>query len=105
MEVLVSTDEKKRLLLIPWVIIPATLGMDLVEKAAKVPPEWRSYPHTASSQALGAAWVQAQPSVALRVPSAVVLGEFNYLLNPAHPDFKRVRIGKPAPFSFDPRLA
>ncbi|MBI2497892.1 MAG: RES domain-containing protein, partial [Opitutae bacterium] len=42
---------------------------------------------------------------ALRVPSVVVPGEFNYLLNPAHPDFKRVKIGKPEPFSFDPRLA
>lgn len=104
MEVLVSTDEKERLLSIPWVIIPATLDMEQVEKAAKVPPEWRHYPHTASSQALGAAWIQAQRSVALRVPSVVVPGEFSYLLNPAHPQFAKVKVGKPEPFSFDPRL-
>jgi hypothetical protein len=28
----------------------------------------------------------------------------NYLLNPLHPHFKRIRIGRPEPFSFDPRL-
>jgi len=104
MEVLVSMDDKDRLLETPWVCIPATLSMELIEKAATVPPEWRQYPHPTATQAFGAEWVQAQRSVALRVPSAVVSGEFNYLLNPAHPDFKRVKVGRPEPFSFDPRL-
>jgi RES domain-containing protein len=104
MEVLVGLDERERLLEIPWVCIPVTLPMALIEKAAQVPSEWRQYPQNATSQAFGAGWVQAQRSVALRVPSAVVPGEFNYLLNPAHPDFKRLKIGKPEPFSFDPRL-
>jgi RES domain-containing protein len=42
--------------------------------------------------------------VALRVPSSVVLGEFNYLLNPAHPDFARITIARPESFDFDSRL-
>ena len=32
-------------------------------------------------------------------------GEFNYLLNPAHPAFARVDLGRPEPFAFDSRLA
>lgn len=104
LEVLVGLDDKDRLFAIPWVCIPATVSMESVEKATKVPTDWREYPHTVAPQAFGAEWVQGQRSVALRVPSVVVPGEFNYLLNPAHPDFKRVRIGKPEPFSFDPRL-
>lgn len=104
MEVLVSLDKKERLLEIPWVCIPATLPMEVVEKATKVPAEWRQYPHHAASQSFGAEWVQAQRSVALRVPSVVVPGEFNYLLNPAHAQFSKVKVGKPEPFSFDPRL-
>jgi RES domain-containing protein len=44
-------------------------------------------------------------SVALRVPSIVVDGEFNYLLNPLHPDFAQLKIGEPRRFSFDPRLS
>jgi RES domain-containing protein len=105
MEVLVGVDEKEQLLEIPWVCMPATLPLESVEKAAKVPPEWRQYPHNAASQSFGAEWVQTQRSAALRVPSSVIAGEFNYLLNPAHPQFAKVRIGKPEPFSFDPRIA
>ena len=104
MEILVGLDEKERLQEIRWVCIPATLSVELVEKAARVPAEWRQYPHTAATQTFGAEWVQARRSVALRVPSVVVPGEFNYLLNPAHPDFKKIVIGKPEPFTFDPRL-
>jgi len=38
------------------------------------------------------------------VPSAVVPGEHNFLLNPRHRDFGRLEIGGPEPFEFDPRL-
>jgi RES domain-containing protein len=37
-------------------------------------------------------------------PSVIVSGEPNFLLNPAHPDFKKITIGKPERFMFDPRL-
>jgi RES domain-containing protein len=40
----------------------------------------------------------------LRVPSAIVEGEFNYLLNPRHDDFVQIKIATPEPFSFDPRM-
>jgi RES domain-containing protein len=87
-----------------WVLLPVELATELVEKPPRVPDSWRDTPYSAATQAVGAEWVQAQRSVALRVPSVVVPGEFNYLLNPAHPDFKRVKAGKPEPFAFDPRI-
>jgi len=40
----------------------------------------------------------------VQVPSAVVQGEFNFLLNPAHKDFKKVKILKTEAFAFDKRL-
>jgi RES domain-containing protein len=43
-------------------------------------------------------------SAILEVPSAVIPRESNYLLNPAHPQFGRIRVAGRAPFSFDPRL-
>jgi RES domain-containing protein len=89
----------------PWVVIRVDVPEDLVERPDRVPESWRETPYSSATQAFGAEWVQAQRSVALRVPSAVVPGEFNYLLNPAHPRFAKVRLGKPEPFSFDPRLA
>jgi hypothetical protein len=40
----------------------------------------------------------------LEVPSAIVPSEMNYLLNPAQPDFRRIRVRRPLPFLFDPRI-
>jgi RES domain-containing protein len=43
-------------------------------------------------------------SAVLRVPSAVVHVEANYILNPAHADFSRIEIGEPRPLDLDVRL-
>jgi len=69
-----------------------------------LPADWRSDPAPGSTRAIGDAWVLAENTVVLRVPSVVVPMEFNYVLNPKHPDFIRVAIGIPMAFPFDPRL-
>ena len=82
-------------------------GVEVKEIArARLPEGWRS-PHTYAPalQRIGAAWLRAAKSVALRVPSTVVPEEHNILLNPRHPAFGDVRIRKPEPFAFDSRLA
>lgn len=68
-----------------------------------LPTDWRAEPPPPSTKIIGDAWVKAVRSPVLALPS-VITGETNYLLNPAHPDFKRITIGKPEPFTFDPRL-
>lgn len=105
MEVLVHADEVGRLGMLRWIVIPVTLGADLIERPSTFPTNWRDYPYGSHAQEFGSLWAREARTAALRVPSAVVPGEFNYLLNPAHPDFKHAKIGKPEPFSFDPRLA
>jgi RES domain-containing protein len=60
--------------------------------------------HDAQLRAFGDYWFDEKLSVTLRVPSAVVPGEWNYLLNPAHPDFARIVAARPIAFEFDPRL-
>jgi RES domain-containing protein len=72
--------------------------------ASDLPADWRDDPAPRSTRAIGDAWVLMASSAVLRVPSVVVPTEFNYLLNPKHPDFARGRIGLPMPFPFDPRL-
>jgi RES domain-containing protein len=72
--------------------------------AAALPSTWRMFPSPPQLAAVGDAWVSAARSAVLRVPSAIVPSESNYLLNPQHPEFTRIRIGSPTSFSFDPRL-
>ena len=80
-------------------------GIRLEEiRLATLPPNWRSIPAPEQLQKLGTTWVQRATSVLLRVPSAVILEEHNYLLNPVHPACRRLKIGRPRPFTFDPRL-
>ena len=69
-----------------------------------LPAGWRAYPAPASTQQHGTNWVTAGRTAVLEVPSAVIPLENNYLLNPAHPQFSRVRIVGRTPFSFDARL-
>jgi RES domain-containing protein len=104
MEILVHVDLPDRLFLNRWAIVPAEIPGDLIERPQRVPPSWRDMPPSIATREFGAGWAREQRSAVLRVPSAVVLGEFNYLLNPAHPDFRQVGIGRPEPFIFDPRL-
>jgi RES domain-containing protein len=76
----------------------------LVEKITRLPDDWRSHPPSPSTQKIGDDWVRQGRSAVLAVPSAIIHDELNFLFNPSHPDFKKISIAKPEPFSFDPRL-
>ena len=103
-EVLANVDDAETLFDVAWVFVSAEVPPACIEKPSRFPASWRQFPHSSETQVVGAEWARAARSVALRLPSAVVPGEFNYLINPAHPDFKDVKIGRPVSFSFDPRL-
>ena len=53
---------------------------------------------------MGTTWAREGKTAVLAVPSAVIPQERNYLLNPLHPSFSRIRIGAAQPFAFDPRM-
>lgn len=69
-----------------------------------LPGDWRATPAPAALQALGDEWIRRGNNAVLSVPSAVVPTERNYALNPVHPDFGRIRVGRSEAFRFDPRL-
>lgn len=69
-----------------------------------LPKNWRADPPPRRLQSIGDGWLNSQASAVLRVPSAVVMGEFNYLINPLHPDFPRLQIAGPEKFPIDKRL-
>lgn len=78
----------------------------LVERLdpSRLPTNWRQDPAPLTLRDFGDEWARKSRSAALRVPSALVPDEFNYLLNPAHPDFSAIVVGRAVPFRFDPRL-
>jgi RES domain-containing protein len=55
------------------------------------------------TQEIGDQWIKKARSAVLRVPS-IITGEPNYVLNPNHADFSKIKIGGPQTFHFDSRL-
>jgi RES domain-containing protein len=69
-----------------------------------LPPNWNSEPPTIQTMQIGDDWVHAGKSVAVGVPSVLTGSEMNFLLNPKHPDFKKIKISQPIDYRFDSRL-
>jgi RES domain-containing protein len=89
-----------------YLIAPVTFEEDLAKAVplGKLPANWKNEPGPVALQTMGDDWVESGESAVLRVPSVIIPSEFNYLLNPAHEDFRRCVWEKPRPFKFDPRL-
>ena len=76
---------------------------------AELPPNrwprgWDKLPYSDAVRRVGDGVVRDGLHVALRVPSAVARGEFNVLVNPAHPQFGQIRLLADDPLALDPRL-
>jgi RES domain-containing protein len=92
--------------LFKYVIFHVEFDESLVHQAfpSDLPKDWHTEPPPPSTQQFGDFWVRSEKSVVIAVPSVIVPGEINFLLNPNHSDFKKISVGKPEPFTFDPRL-
>ena len=68
-----------------------------------LPEDWRT--DEAATQTIGMQWLVDGESLGLWVPSFVEPAEKNLLINPAHPDFVRIKLLiETNSFVFDPRL-
>jgi RES domain-containing protein len=79
--------------------LPDSISL-LAEDALRRTPALRAL----SPTELGNWWLESQASAVLKVPSVVVRGASNYLLNPQHPEFSLIQVEPPAIFHFDERL-
>ncbi|RYE06897.1 MAG: RES domain-containing protein, partial [Sphingobacteriaceae bacterium] len=66
-------------------------------------PKWQSLENYPLTQKLGNDWLDRNTAAISKVPSAIIDLEFNYLLNPNHPDFTKVKVVFFNKFTFDPR--
>lgn len=105
LETLVNAEDKELLSSAQWAAIPVEIEEGLMLMPGRFPDDRRNLPAPASTRQYGGHWLRRLEKPVLRVPSVVTLGEWNYLLNPLHPEFGKLRIGKPSKFVFDGRLA
>jgi len=107
LEILVHSpdpDQRKR----PRIRFHLTIASDAIEEISpeRLPRNFGPTTPFALTQDIGDPWLEARKFVALKVPSAIVPVEFNYLLNPLHPDFSSaVKWEKPATLVLDERLS
>lgn len=71
---------------------------------SKLPSKWRTYPAIDELKEIGRKWIKNGASAVLTVPSVIIPQELNYLINPDHSDFRKMKISKPSPFSLDDRM-
>ena len=83
--------------------IPASVPSRFV-KVDELPAQWRRTPAPLELAAIGDRFVEEGKAAALIVPSVLVPGERNWLLNPQHRSFSRIRIGSIEPLDYDTRL-
>lgn len=86
-----------------------TISDDIPVKALDIstlPANWDVWPPLETTMAIGDAWLVESNSAVLKVPSALIPAESNFLLNPQHPDFAQISrsVTMPARFTFDKRL-
>jgi RES domain-containing protein len=83
--------------------IPSSVSFAYLTNA-ELPVGWNSFPHLLDTQKIGDDFVSARKNCVMKVPSAVVPGDFNFLINPQHPDFPAIQIVGQEDFPFDSRL-
>lgn len=69
-----------------------------------LPSDWNVFPHPVSTQIIGDKFITENKYCIFQVPSSVTKGDYNYLINPYHEDFKRIKIIDIVEFPFDNRL-
>ena len=82
--------------------IPDAVEVSTLDPAI-LPAHWHRM-RDESLRRFGDAWIARGGSAALLVPSAAIPGEWNVLLNPAHPAFAQIEFREPEPFEFDARM-
>jgi RES domain-containing protein len=104
LEILAHVGNKRHLRRARFVAIPVEIPDALIYSPSKLPSDWRKQPPSRSTQHFGDRALGHSDHPVLRVPSAIIPGEFCFVLRPDHPRFAEIRIGAPEPVDFDPRV-
>jgi len=70
----------------------------------ELPSSWRRVPAPPPLAAIGDSFASERRGAILVLPSALVPSETNWLINPLHPEFAKIRVRPPEPFHYDVRF-
>jgi RES domain-containing protein len=70
----------------------------------ELPANWNAFPAPASLGQIGDQFVSDAKAALLTIPSVLAPTERNWLINPFHPDFRRVKVILTERFQYDQRL-
>lgn len=104
LEMLVQSNDRSNLK--EKVLLTATISEDIIyiPPESDLPKNWNWTPVSKASQTYGDDWIEKKEHAVLKVPSVVVPIEFNYVINPNHPDFNLISTANPKSLPLDPRL-
>jgi len=80
--------------------VPDTVTLHLIDSKS-LPERWMDFPYSDITQDIGEDFISKGDFLILKVPSAVVQGDHNYLINPGHKEFDKVRLTGKEKFNFD----
>jgi RES domain-containing protein len=85
------------------IFIPDDISL-LQLTASDLPVNWNMFPHPNSTQSIGDKFIADNAYCVLQIPSVVTQGDYNFLINPKHPQFKKIKIISTEKFPFDKRI-
>jgi RES domain-containing protein len=85
------------------IFIPDSTSIRVLQES-HLPVNWNVHPPPLANQHLGNNFIREKSTCLLKIPSAVTRGDFNILINPAHPEFSGLKVLTANPFPFDRRL-
>lgn len=85
------------------IFIPDDIPIKKIDQK-DLPDHWNCFPHQYKTQKFGDDFIRTNEYLVMKVPSAIIPGDFNYLINPFHSDFSKVKVHKSYPFPVDERL-
>ena len=113
------TSQSKALALLEYTVnvniddIPRALSFSTIEipddnilglKTAQLPGDWKEVPAPTSTKDFGTNLLKRADNLVIKIPSTIIPGEFNYLLNPLHPDRRNFKIKLVEDFIYDLRI-
>jgi RES domain-containing protein len=83
--------------------IPDLVKITIMEEK-NLPHGWFTSEKSTVCRELGSSWFVSAVSTVLKVPSALIPKEYNYVIHTHHPDYQQIKLLTIEEFYFDPRI-